>query len=88
MGKVKPRMSNLKTLADALGMSTGELVGNGNLVMNSNADVGAALPRQLGIIPNGAGNAQRLKIMIYAAKLGIAALAGVKAHNVKISIEL
>ncbi len=87
-GKTQPRQSNLHTLANALGISEMELVGT----------PGAILPRgeidllgtgwQSGEIPDGLANPHRLRIMIYAARLSIAALAGINAQNVKISIEL
>lgn len=88
-GKTRPRQNNLRNLALALGISERELVGKDRSepayneydplgpVMWSEDNISTRLP-----------NADRLRIMMYAAKLGIAALAGVKARNVKISIEI
>jgi transcriptional regulator with XRE-family HTH domain len=88
-GRTQPRQSNLHTLANALGISEVELVGaSGAMFQRGEFDGLGSSPWQSGEIPDGVANAQRLRIMIYAARLGIAALAGIKAQNVKISIEL
>ena len=90
-GKTQPRNSNLQTLAAALGISEIELIagresfGSGPL---DEMDVLMTSAWESGELPVGLAHPQRLRIMIYAAKLGIAALAGIKAQNVKISIEL
>lgn len=89
-GKTQPRHNNLQTLALALGISEVELVAGDASVAFARDEVGDLTPAawQNGDIPAGLANPQRLRIMIYAAKLGIAALAGIKVQNVKISIEL
>ncbi|WP_293700859.1 MULTISPECIES: helix-turn-helix domain-containing protein [unclassified Sphingopyxis] len=88
-GKTQPRLRNLQMLASVLGISQLELVG-GLEVAVPDDEVGdmMAIGWDHGDIPAGLANPQRLSIMIYAAKLSIAALAGIKAQNVKISIEL
>jgi len=88
-GKTQPRLSNLRVLASVLGISQLELVGGLEAaVPDDELDVMMSTDWQHGEIPAGLANPQRLSIMIYAAKLSIAALAGIKAQNVKISIEL
>lgn len=89
-GRTQPRHSNLQTLAHALGISEGDLVPADAAVSPPRLDEveTAVLPAaHQGDLP-AAADQQRLRIMIYAAKLGIAALAGIEAQNVKISIEL
>lgn len=88
-GKTQPRLSNLRVLASVLGISQLELVGGLEAaVPDDEVDVMLETGWEHGEIPAGLANPQRLSIMIYAAKLSIAALAGIKAQNVKISIEL
>jgi len=88
-GKTQPRLSNLRVLASVLGISQLELVGGLEAaVPDDEVDMMLATGWEHGEIPAGLANPQRLSIMIYAAKLSIAALAGIKAQNVKISIEL
>lgn len=89
-GKTQPRHNNLHTLAIALGISEVELVVGDAPAPFPRDEPDALMPSawQNGELPAGLANQQRLRIMIYAAKLGIAALAGIKAQNVKISIEL
>ena len=88
-GKTQPRLSNLRVLASVLGISQLELVGGLEAAVPDD-DVSDMMLNgwHHGEIPAGLANPQRLSIMIYAAKLSIAALAGIKAQNVKISIEL
>ncbi len=88
-GKTRPRLRNLRVLANVLGISQLELVGGLEAAVPDN-EVEAMLATgwEHGDMPAGIANPQRLSIMIYAAKLSIAALAGIKAQNVKISIEL
>lgn len=88
-GKTQPRLSNLRVLASVLGISQLELVGGLEAaVPDDEVDMMLATGWERGEAPAGLANPQRLSIMIYAAKLSIAALAGIKAQNVKISIEL
>lgn len=88
-GKTQPRLSNLRVLADVLGISQLELVGGLEAaVPDDEVDAMLATGWEHGEMPAGLANPQRLSIMIYAAKLSIAALAGIKAQNVKISIEI
>lgn len=88
-GRTQPRHSNLQTLAIALGIAEGDIIGgNETLVYSIEQDGAFAGARQNNDIPDGLANPQRLSIMIHAARLAIAALAGIKAQNVKISIEL
>ncbi|KTE19014.1 hypothetical protein ATE67_15835 [Sphingopyxis sp. H050] len=89
-GKTQPRNSNLQTLASALGISELELVAGRENTGSSPDEFDVIGPSawESGEIPAGLAHPHRLRIMIYAAKLGIAALAGIKAQNVKISIEL
>ncbi len=90
-GKTQPRNSNLQTLAAALGISEIELIaGRESLGGGPLDEMDVLMPSawESGELPVGLAHPQRLRIMIYAAKLGIAALAGIKAQNVKISIEL
>ncbi|WP_374523972.1 helix-turn-helix domain-containing protein [Sphingopyxis sp.] len=89
-GKTQPRHNNLQTLAVALGISEVELVAGDATAAFSRDEPDMLIPSawQNGDLPAGLANQQRLRIMIYAAKLGIAALAGIKVQNVKISIEL
>ncbi len=86
-GKSIPRQSNLETLAQVLGISTQELTGSehGDPVWREMDAMGLSAWRTLGV-PAGAGNAHRLSLIVYAAQLVIAALAGVDARNVRISI--
>jgi transcriptional regulator with XRE-family HTH domain len=89
-GKTQPRNSNLQTLATALGISEIELVTGRESSGGPVDEIDVLMPSawETGEIPAGLAHPQRLRIMIHAAKLGIAALAGIKAQNVKISIEL
>jgi transcriptional regulator with XRE-family HTH domain len=88
-GKTQPRLSNLRVLANVLGISQLELVGGLEAaVPDDEVEAMLATGWEHGDLPAGLANPQRLSIMIYAAKLSIAALAGIKAQNVKISIEL
>ncbi len=88
-GKTQPRHSNLQTLATALGIPEIDLVGSSEATAyRIEQDVMSPGAWQNSEIPDGLANPQRLRIMIYAARLAIAALAGIKAQNVKISIEL
>ena len=89
-GKTQPRNSNLQTLAAALGISEIELVTGRESSGGPVDEIDVLMPSawETGEIPAGLAHPQRLRIMIHAAKLGIAALAGIKAQNVKISIEL
>lgn len=88
-GKTQPRQSNLQAMAMALGLSEAELVGDTELALQrSEIDGLIASGWQNGDIPAGLADPQRLKIIIWAAKLSIASLAGIKAQNVKISIDL
>lgn len=88
-GKTQPRHSNLSALAKALGIPESDLIGAAVMAFPRSEIEGLALAGwQSGEIPEGLANPQRLKIMIYAARLSIAALAGISAQNVKISIEL
>lgn len=88
-GKTQPRQSNLSALANALGIPEIELIGAAVSTLPRSEIEGLAVAGwQSGEIPEGLANPQRLKIMIYAARLSIAALAGISAQNVKISIEL
>jgi transcriptional regulator with XRE-family HTH domain len=88
-GKTQPRLSNLRVLANVLGISQFELVGGLDVaVPDDEVEAMLATGLEQGDLPAGIANPQRLSIMIYAAKLSIAALAGIKAQNVKISIEL
>ena len=88
-GKTRPRQNNLRTLALALGISEQELIGKdcSEPVYNEYDPLGPVVWSE-DRISTRLPNADRLRIMMYAAKLGIAALAGVKARNVKISIEI
>ncbi|WP_039578771.1 helix-turn-helix domain-containing protein [Sphingopyxis fribergensis] len=87
-GKSRPRQSNLETLAHALGISAQELTGKDQSeAMYREMDaMGLSAWRTVGI-PAGAGNAHRLSVLIYGAQLVIAAMAGVDARNVRISIK-
>lgn len=88
-GKTQPRHSNLQALATALGIAEVDLVGGSEAAAyRIEQDVMSSAAWQNSEIPDGLANPQRLRIMIYAARLAIAALAGIKAQNVKISIEL
>ncbi|MBA3939752.1 MAG: hypothetical protein C0520_00920 [Sphingopyxis sp.] len=88
-GKTQPRHSNLQTLATALGIAEVDLVGGSEAAAyRIEQDVMSSAAWQNSEIPDGLANPQRLRIMIYAARLAIAALAGIKPQNVKISIEL
>jgi transcriptional regulator with XRE-family HTH domain len=88
-GKTQPRLSNLRVLANVLGISQFELVGGLEAaVPDDEVEAMLATGWEHGDLPAGLANPQRLSIMIYAAKLSIAALAGIKAQNVKISIEI
>lgn len=86
-GKSIPRQSNLEALAQVLGISPQELTGeeHGESVWREVDAMGLSAWRTLGV-PAGAGNAHRLSVIVYAAQLVIAALAGVDARNVRISI--
>lgn len=87
-GKTQPRQSNLETLAHALGISAQELTGQdqSEAIWREMDAMGLSSWRNVGI-PAGAGNAHRLSVLIYAAQLVIAAMAGVDARNVRISIK-
>lgn len=89
-GKTQPRNSNLQTLASALGITELELVAGKGSASTSMEEFDLVGPSawESGELPAGLAHPHRLRIMIYAARLGIAALAGIKAQNVKISIEL
>lgn len=88
-GKTQPRLSNLRVLASVLGISQLELVGGiEDAAGDDEIDMMISPAWNHTELPAGLANRQRLSIMIYAARLGIAALAGVKPQNVKISIEL
>lgn len=88
-GKTQPRLSNLRVLASVLGISQLELVGGiEDAAGDDEIDMMISPAWNHAELPAGLANRQRLSIMIYAARLGIAALAGVKPQNVKISIEL
>ena len=88
-GKTQPRLSNLRVLASVLGISQIELVGGLEAaVPDEEVDMMLSTNWDQGEVPAGLANPQRLSIMIYAAKLSIAVLAGIKPQNVKISIEL
>lgn len=86
-GKSTPRQSNLEILALALGISTQELTGKdqGEAVWNEIDALGLSAGPAVGL-PAGAGNAHRLSVLVYAAQLVIASIAGVDARNVRISI--
>lgn len=87
-GKSTPRQSNLETLALALGISTQELTGKdqSEAIWNEMDALGLSAWHTVGL-PAGAGNAHRLSVLVYAAQLVIASIAGVDARNVRISIK-
>lgn len=88
-GKTQPRLGNLQTLANALGIAETDLIGpNQAGSYRTEQDAMFLGAWENSEIPDGLANPRRLRIMIYAARLAIAALAGVRAENVKISIEL
>lgn len=88
-GKTQPRQSNLQAMATALGLSEAELMGDTETALQrSEVDALISSGWQNGEIPAGLADPQRLRIIIWAAKLSIASLAGIKAQNVKISIDL
>lgn len=88
-GKTQPRHSNLPALANALGIHEIELIGAAVTTFpRSEIEALVVADWQSSEIPEGLANPQRLKIMIHAARLSIAALAGISPQNVKISIEL
>ena len=86
-GKSKPRQSNLETLALALGIPAHEFNGRdqSEALWHEMDAMGLSAWRTVGI-PAGEGNAHRLSVLVYAAQLVIAAIAGVEARNVRISI--
>jgi len=88
-GRTQPRQSNLQMLANALGIAEIDLVGRSDTAAyRFDQEMIGPEVWQNNEIPDGLANPQRLSIMIHAARLAIAALAGIKSQNVKISIEL
>lgn len=87
-GKSRPRQSNLETLAHALGISAQELIGKdqSEAIRREMDAMGLSAWHTVGI-PAGEGNAHRLSVLVYAAQLVIAAIAGVDARDVRISIK-
>lgn len=86
-GKSQPRDRNLQMLAQALGIPESELGGQLPRVRLAELAFPAASEWRVGPATTDPSHARRLRILIYASRLCIAAFAGVRARNVHISID-